>query len=178
MVKVICPCGKKIVVTTPSRIGRTKYCSLACKYKYCIVDNRGKKYVITKVNPTSFKKGFTPWNKGTIGVMKPNSGSIKKGERRSVRTQFTSEKVGGSRNNKWKGSEVGYFGLHSWVQRHKGRAKKCEYCGSTTLVDWANKSFKYKRVLSDWLELCRKCHREYDSGKNWGKAVKRFGKYY
>lgn len=29
---------------------------------------------------TKFKKGFTPWNKGTKGVMKPNSGTFKKGD--------------------------------------------------------------------------------------------------
>ena len=29
---------------------------------------------------THFKKGFTPWNKGTKGLVKPNSGSFKKGQ--------------------------------------------------------------------------------------------------
>ena len=29
---------------------------------------------------TEFKKGFTPWNKGTKGIMKPNSTSFKKGQ--------------------------------------------------------------------------------------------------
>ena len=28
-----------------------------------------------------FKKGRTPWNKGTKGLVKPNSGSIKKGQK-------------------------------------------------------------------------------------------------
>lgn len=32
-------------------------------------------------NQTSFKKGQIPWNKGTKGVMKANSGSFKKGQK-------------------------------------------------------------------------------------------------
>lgn len=48
----------------------------------------GLKYVKHKENPTSFKKGMTPWNKGLKGVIKPNSGSFKKGERISPKTEF------------------------------------------------------------------------------------------
>jgi hypothetical protein len=32
-------------------------------------------------NKTSFKKGSIPWNKGLKGVMRPNSGSFKKGQK-------------------------------------------------------------------------------------------------
>lgn len=35
-----------------------------------------------------FIKGLTSWNKDTRGVMKPNSGSFKKGEHRSPKTEF------------------------------------------------------------------------------------------
>ena len=31
-----------------------------------------------------------------------------------------------------------------------------------------------KRDLSDWIQLCFKCHRKFDSGENWGKATKIF----
>lgn len=34
-----------------------------------------------KPNQTSFKKGIVVWNKGLKGVMKPNIGSFKKGEK-------------------------------------------------------------------------------------------------
>lgn len=58
----ICVCGKEISII-PSRLSRTKYCSRKCQD-----DNRtrkkGLKYIIHKENPTSFKKGITPWNKG------------------------------------------------------------------------------------------------------------------
>ena len=66
----------------------------------------------------------------------------------------------------WKGDGVSYSGLHKWVAARLGKPKECEFCH--TIVDdpkaihWANKSQEYKRDLSDWLRLCRKCHMEYD----------------
>ena len=106
--------------------------------------------------------GREPWNKGTRGVMKANASSIKKGQRLSPETEFTSERVKGEKNNKWKGDKVGYFGLHTWVQREKGKAKKCKWCSSEDKIEWANKSREYKRNLNDWVPLCHKCHAKYD----------------
>ncbi len=37
---------------------------------------------------THFKKGMIAWNKGTKGIMKSNETSFKKGEHRSVKTEF------------------------------------------------------------------------------------------
>lgn len=66
----------------------------------------------------------------------------------------------------WKGDDVGYAGLHSWVKKHLGRPTTCQHCGKTGLtgkaIDWANKDHKYQRNLEDWLRLCKPCHREYD----------------
>ena len=64
----------------------------------------------------------------------------------------------------WKGAEVGYQALHSWVQRSLGSPKKCEHCGTIEAkrYEWANKSHLYKRDLTDWLRLCVKCHDIYD----------------
>jgi hypothetical protein len=107
---------------------------------------------------TEFKEGTIPWNKDTKGVMKPNKTSFKKGIIPS----------------NWKGENVGYYSLHSWVNRHKGRAKICEFCGSKKNVQWANKSLEYKRDLNDWIELCCKCHRKYDLNNGWGNATKKY----
>jgi len=101
-----------------------------------------------------------PWNKGTKGVMKPNKGS------------FNSEMVG-EKSYSWKGDKVGYGALHSWVYKQLGKAKKCSECGSVKNVQWANKTWEYKRDVKDWLELCYRCHRKYDK-KNWGVATKKF----
>lgn len=80
----------------------------------------------------------------------------------------------------WKGDKVGKIGLHFWVERQLGKPKKCIHCGTTKAkkFEWANKSQKYKRDVSDWLRLCTKCHSKYDYGIRsikWAKAVKKLG---
>jgi len=76
----------------------------------------------------------------------------------------------------WKGDKVGKEALHNWVQGILGRPKKCEHCGTTTAkcFDWANISQEYKRDISDWIRLCRKCHTKFDyptRSKKWAKTV-------
>jgi len=66
----------------------------------------------------------------------------------------------------WKGKEVGYSGLHKWIQHKLGKPKRCEHCGLDGLtgsdIHWANKSGEYRRSVKDWLRLCAKCHKIYD----------------
>lgn len=75
-------------------------------------------------------------------------------------------------NHNWKGDEVSYRGLHDWVRRHLGKAKKCNFCGivgnreKRILIEWASKSHKAKRDLSDYISLCVPCHRKYDRYEN------------
>lgn len=70
----------------------------------------------------------------------------------------------------WKGDKVGYYALHHWINKKLGRPGTCEICGITGLwgkkIGWANKDHKYKRVLKDWMRLCRKCHRQHDLKNN------------
>lgn len=148
------------------------YCK-KCGYKHRIRP-RGLKYILVKKNPTSFKKGMTPWNKGTKGLIKVNSGSIKKGERRGIKTEFTSEKTFGKNNYNWRGDEVGYYSLHLWIYRNYGKPDKCENCKSIKNVQWASKNYKYTRNREDWIKLCFKCHRKYDVKNGWGKASYQF----
>lgn len=71
----------------------------------------------------------------------------------------------GKGNYLWKGDDVSYGGLHYWVRRWLGRAKKCSICGGEgngRPIQWANKDHYYRRNLSDWIPLCFKCHAEYD----------------
>lgn len=67
-------------------------------------------------------------------------------------------------NGMWKGNNVGYYALHSWIKRRLGNVKNCAHCGTTEAkkFEWANISKKYKRNLSDWIRLCTSCHRRYD----------------
>jgi len=166
---VQCKCGNEFK-TTEKRLasGRGKFCSRECKYKYRIRPT-GLKYNLVKENPTSFKGGHSPWNKGTKGLVKSNSGSIKTGQRLSPETEFKKGQI----PLNWKGNKVGYHALHAWVRRHKGKANKCIKCGANDNVQWANISREYKRELNDYMELCGKCHRHYDKDKL-GIATKKF----
>ena len=113
-------------------------------------------------SPTEFKKGHINWLKGTNGI------------HQSLKTEFKKGQNIGEENNEWKGKNVGYFALHSWIKRKLGKAKKCINCGKTNKVQWANKSFEYKRDINDWLSLCYWCHRKYDRRYGWGLATRKY----
>lgn len=77
---------------------------------------------------------------------------------------------GGPSLYNWKGEDVGYNALHRWVRRKLGSANHCEDCGLNEIpkgkkryFDWANISHEYRRTLEDWKQLCKKCHRAFDS---------------
>lgn len=74
----------------------------------------------------------------------------------------------GEKNAMWKGDKVGYHCMHDWVERWKGKPKKCEMCGTETAkkFEWANIDHKYRRVLEDYIRLCTSCHRNYDYKNN------------
>lgn len=95
-----------------------------------------------KGNTRGFKKGDEPWNKG-----------------------IEWERMKTEKHPGWKGDEATYGVIHKWVYRNFGRATKCELCGATDKekrICWANKSHNYKRELTDWMQLCYKCHWHYD----------------
>ena len=58
--------------------------------------------------------------------------------------------------------EVGYKVLHDWVKANKIDTGKCEKCPSIKNLEWSNISGEYKRDLTDWQRLCKKCHCKYD----------------
>ena len=72
----------------------------------------------------------------------------------------------GKNNWNWKGDNIGYGGLHRWVERELGKPDTCEHCEKSGLsgqnIHWANKDHSYKRKLEDWLRLCVFCHKQYD----------------
>lgn len=64
-----------------------------------------------------------------------------------------------------------YRSLHTWVTRNKVKPLACGHCGRIDQrLDWANISREYHRDLSDWIALCRKCHRAYDRQPNCPKG--------
>lgn len=64
----------------------------------------------------------------------------------------------GSSNGQWKGSNVGYGKLHTWVRLHLPEPSLCQYCHKVKPYDLANVTGIYDRDFTNWLYLCRKCH--------------------
>ena len=133
------------------------------------------------LSPNSeFKKGMTPWNKGLtikdkrVAQYVLNGAINKKGQHCSPKTEFKKGDMIGDKNNNWKGNRVGYYGLHTWIFRQLGKASRCtdKNCKKKSKrYEWANKSGKYLRELTDWIELCKICHVKYDKD-SWGDATK------
>lgn len=73
----------------------------------------------------------------------------------------------GEEHSNWKGDKVGYFGLHHWVYKVKGKPRYCEHCEQSdkplSSYNWANKSHRYLRQEDDWIRLCIPCHKKYDA---------------
>lgn len=62
----------------------------------------------------------------------------------------------------WKGSEVGYKGLHLWIRKHLEKPKFCKKCNLAEPKEVANLDGKYTRDLKTWKWLCVRCHRFLD----------------
>jgi len=138
------------------------------------------------MNSGCYQKGHIPWIKGKkikkiclyCGkefVSTDSNGSIGRRKYCSARCSglSTGFKVGqtkGNNNIMWKGNKVGYHGLHCWLTRNYGQPKQCVVCGENRpnkRYEWANISKKYKRDITDWIRMCKKCHNDYDKVNAW-----------
>ena len=144
-----CPiCDKGYRVTDYYiRMGKKKYCSKECYTKAQIGGKMAEK---TREKISAALSGRKTWNTGMKGYT--NGGSWQKGQT-----------IGG-KNWNWRGDNVGYLSLHTWVSRKLGKPTHCERCGDTSerKYEWANISRQYKRDLLDWMRLCVPCHSDYD----------------
>lgn len=121
-----------------------------------------------------FAKDRPPWNKGGHWTEEQRQKLIEShtGKKLSEQTKIKMCESAhkGKEHQGWKGENASYVSIHKWVRKWLGRPKKCEMCGKDNLtsekIDWANKDHQYRRNLSDWLRLCKKCHRKYDISKN------------
>lgn len=64
----------------------------------------------------------------------------------------------GKNNPMWVGDKVSYTALHAWVKRNSNKPLLCQECNITKAYDLANISQEYKRDVTDWEWLCRRCH--------------------
>lgn len=63
------------------------------------------------------------------------------------------------------GEEASYNAKHKQIHRLYGKADHCDNpeCPRTSKrFEWSNKSGTYSRDVSDWQQLCSKCHYKYD----------------
>lgn len=84
-------------------------------------------------------------------------------ERQRLKTSPKGLRVGETHPH-WKGEAAKYRTLHQWVERHKGKPRRCEFCGTESAVrfNWMNVDHQYRRDLNDWRRACVPCHRTYD----------------
>lgn len=173
-IEVICVCGEKFE-TTQNNLdkGRGKFCSKKCQYANATRKKFGKGvYKIVAENKGWLKKGHTGWNKGKAGTYKNGPILNRKGIQNNPGTQFKKgetpwnkgkkfEEISGEKHHNWMGDEVGYQGVHRWVNIVLGKPAICSRCPELNAkrYEWHNKSGEYKRDVSDWERLCSKCHR-------------------
>lgn len=138
----------------------------------------------------AFPKGHIPWNKGIkrpeitgenntrwkpkvvieCGYCKKHfetwPSKVKWGVKYcSCKCRALDQSKRGSAHHNWKGDNVGYRALHRWVEGRMGKPKGCAHCGQDNpekRYHWANISKQYKRLTTDWVRLCTKCHGAYD----------------
>jgi len=116
-----------------------------------------KKYIASDITKTKISLALKGKNTGPL--TEAHKDNIRKNAHRQI----------GIDNKNWKGDSASYYAIHQWVRRWYGAPKICEYCNKDNLtgryIDWANKSGNYKRIRSDWIRLCKSCHKNYDLGK-------------
>lgn len=101
---------------------------------------------------STWKPGRVAWNQGKKYKIGPRPGVMPKADK----------------HWSFKGDQVGYRGLHKWVELVLGKPKTCESCGKKGTghdMHWANISGEYLRITEDWVRLCPKCHGEFDSNR-------------
>ena len=81
---------------------------------------------------------------------------------RKPKSEEYKQSILAEKNHVWKGENVGYGSLHEWIKSRKIKPDLCEGCKKKKPLDLANISGKYKRELTDWKWLCRKCHMKED----------------
>lgn len=88
---------------------------------------------------------------------------------------------------KWKGDDAGYDTKHQWLNKHYGKAVRCEnplciyprrnnarrIIKTPKRFEWSLKTGReYTRNIDDYWMLCVSCHRRYDAGHPFtGKEV-------
>jgi len=144
---------------------------------------KGLKYKIKIENKEWFKKGSIPWNKGEKGLYGANSGSFRKGEHASLKTEFKKEdkRLIGRNNTRWKGGITPLnIKLRNSYEARKWRMLvflrdnfTCQFCHQkggkleTHHIKAWNRFPQLRFNINNGIALCEKCHKLTPNYKNY-----------
>ncbi len=70
----------------------------------------------------------------------------------------------------WKGDQVGYRSLHTYLNRWFPKRQVCDECGKTGRTEYALIHGRdYSRDRNDYREMCKRCHNAYDLTEDRGE---------
>ena len=111
------------------------------------------------------------WNKG---LTKQSDGRVAKYARTKTGVRFTEDHkrklsenhadFSDEKHPMWRGDNIGYTQLHTWVRNKLGKATKCGKCGIKGLsrYHWSHEDHNYSRDLTKYKQLCPACHGKHD----------------
>lgn len=69
----------------------------------------------------------------------------------------------GENNPAYKGDEVGYTQLHTWIKKQFPKPEFCMLCKKEEPKELACITGIYNRELKNWAWFCFRCHKEWDN---------------
>lgn len=63
----------------------------------------------------------------------------------------------------WKGDQVKYNSLHTWIRKYLQRPDLCQMCNKNEPKEVANITGTYNREFKNWKWYCHKCHKLFDN---------------
>lgn len=124
----------------------------------------------TGIKKYAFKKGNTPWNKGTKGICKPNNGSFKKGQNKGIKSSRWKGGVS-SLNVKIRGtSEYKVWRLDVYKRDwFTCQMPGCGYKGKDIECHHIKRVKDYPDLIiqkNNGITLCKKCHKSIRGKEN------------
>jgi hypothetical protein len=87
-----------------------------------------------------------------------------------ARTEEHKQKIGlahtGEENINWKGDDVGYYALDTWIRKNRPKpiSRLCEICNNKPLRHAANFTGISNSDFKNWKYACYSCHLKLDIG--------------
>ena len=70
----------------------------------------------------------------------------------------------GEKNGNWKGDKAGYKAIHKWLTENYPKTGRCVRCKEHKKTQYALIEENHVRHPEAYLELCVKCHTNFDRG--------------